>query len=174
MLRPQGGNMDLIGTLASNFGIENEQAQALAGGVLGMVKDQVAEKVGSGEAAEFATAIPELGDWAAKAQNAAPAGGDNLLGSLVGGLMGGDDNGLGNLVGMLGQMNLGADQAAPVGNTMMDFLKERLSQALLQMIAEKVPMIGMLMGNQAGNGAGGDAAAEMLGNVVGSLFGGDK
>ncbi|MCK6552101.1 hypothetical protein L6R52_40090, partial [Myxococcota bacterium] len=90
--------MDLIGALVSQVGVDSNQAQALAGGVLGAVKSALADKAGPEAASQLEGAVPELGQWQAKASELVGGGGG--LGGLLGGS--GGSGGLGGALGALG------------------------------------------------------------------------
>lgn len=109
----QAGPMDLISTLSSQLGLDPNQAQALAGGVLGAVKARVADQAGPAEANALASALPELGGWQSAASSLLGAGGGGgggdafggvagALGGLLGGGGGGSGGGGGGLAGALG------------------------------------------------------------------------
>ena len=159
--------MDLIGQLSSQFGIDTSQAEGLAGGLLGAVKDQVAEKVGESEASELAEHVPEMGDWQAKA--ASLAGGDEggggglmgLAGSAMGALGGGGGvGGFAALLPMLSNMKLDASSLSSLLPMGLEFLKSRLPGGLMGKVAGAIPA---LSGEEESSGG--------LGGLVGSLLG---
>ena len=88
--------MDLIGALSSQLGIDSSKAEALAGGVLGAVRGQVAENASPEAAQQIDSAVPQLGGWMQTAQSmlggdeaeAAPAA-ESGLGGMLGGMLGG-------------------------------------------------------------------------------------
>lgn len=147
--------MDLISTLAGAMGVPAEQAQAVAGLVLGTAKSQVSEK-DAGLAGQIGAAIPELDGWQAAAkqqtQAAAPSGG-----GLLGGLMSAASSGLGNqllgavagqqaaegaaLVGLLGKLGLSAQHASLAAPVLLDFLKSRLGEGTVKQILTYAPML---------------------------------
>jgi hypothetical protein len=110
--------MDLIGSMSSQLGIDAGAAQALAGGVLGMVRGQVAEHAGADTAAQIDAAVPELGGWQQQAASLLGGGGSDAMGAL-GGLLGGGGaqagGGLGGALGGLLGGSGGGDQASSGG-----------------------------------------------------------
>ena len=149
--------MDIIGNLSSQLGLDPKNAQALVGSLLGGVQEQVKQNVGGAEASEFASAIPELGNWQNIAKevlggdDVKETGSDGLFGLLGGGgaggllgaaasMLGGQKAGgfdIGQLIGLLGKFDLNADNASNIGEQIVEFLKERLSAALMETLAEK-------------------------------------
>lgn len=165
--------MDLIASLTEKLGIEGEQAEALAGAVLGGVKSQVAEKVGQGEADQLAAAIPELEGWGQKTQALTGGGGGGLFdaaasalggggGGLLGGLGGGGGADVAMVASVLAKLGLNESLATMVAPMALEFLKERLPDGLLQQVMGAVPMLT----------GGGDVAAAAA-SVLGGLFGKD-
>lgn len=160
--------MDLIGQLSGALGVPESQAQAVAGGLLSMVKQRTAAEAGGGAAAALDAAIPELGSWqaAAATEAAAPAASD-ALGGLLGGAAA---SGLLGAVGgakaqeaavvaqLLGKLGLDPSAAATVAPIVWSFLKERLPPDVLGMVGKAAPFLGA--------GGGGGAAG-----VLGGLFG---
>lgn len=183
--------MDLIGQLSQQLGIEEGQAKALAGGLLGGLEAQVQEKVGAGEAEEMRAAIPELGDWKAQAANMLGGGGDagggdlmGALGGMLGGGGGGD--GLGGLAsaaaGMLGGGGAPGGSAGgldvafvtsllgklnlnpTVAATVAPMVASFLKDRLPAGLTDKLAMVAPFLGG-SGGGAGG------LGGMLGGLLG---
>jgi hypothetical protein len=185
--------MDLIDNLAAQLGVDPNQAQAVAGAVLGQVRSQVADS-DEQAAAQLGAAVPELGDWQSQAASMlGGAGGNEALGNLLGGLSGSGGGGgglLGNLaaaagsglgndlveafageeaaqqaqvVALLGQLGIGADKATLVVPTLLDFLRERLGADLLEQVLKYAPMLAAAVGD--GDDGGG------LGGLVSGLFG---
>ncbi len=186
--------MDLVKILAAQLGVDPNQAQAVAGAVLGQVQ-QVATSQGDESSAEaIGAAVPELGDWKQKAASSLGVGGTDALTDLFGQLTGGGDSdddggggllaglaeaagsGLGNqllesvagkevgqqaqLVGLLSQLGIGADKAALVVPTVLTFLKERLSDDMVEQLLKAAPMLA------AAGGSGGG-----VGGMLSGLFG---
>lgn len=173
--------MDLIGTLAGQLGLPPEQAQALAGTVLGAVKGRLPAQ----EAASLETAVPELGGWEQKAGallgGAGAAEGLGALGGLLGGAA--RQAGAAGLGGLLGQaagaaqtagdaavviqalqrLGLDAGKASLVAPTVLEFLKSRLDDGLYRKVMSVAPA---LLGGGPGTAGGGG-----LGGVLGGLLG---
>ena len=113
--------MDLIGTLSSTLGISPDQAKAVAGGVMGMVKGNLedSDEDGTTEAAgALSSAVPEMSEWTAAAkamtEEKAPAASGGGLGGMLGGLMGGGSKG-GGAASMLGALGGGGALGALAG-----------------------------------------------------------
>jgi hypothetical protein len=180
--------MDLISTLAGQLGVNPDQAQALAGSVLGGVTNSVKDEFGDEAGGQMESAVPELGDWKAKA--ASMLGGDDdkqessgglggLLGGSAGGLLGGGAGGLlGAAAGALGGdgmkdiaavaslvSKLGIDpaKATMIAPVVLDFLKKRVDEDLLAKVLKAAPLL-------SGVGGGGEPDAG-VGGMIGSLFG---
>lgn len=186
--------MDLIEKLSGTLGMDASQAQALAGSVLGGLKGQVEKEVGADQASAFASAIPELSSWteAAKAKlggddvaetgsdglldlvgQAAGGGGGGLLGAAAG-LLGGGGSGpkvggfdIGSIMGLMKNFNLDGQKAGDLGGLIMGFLQNRLPGELMNVLAEKIPMLSFL--SKSGGGAGG-----LVGGLLGGLLGGSN
>ncbi len=181
--------MDLIGQLTQQLGVNPQQAQGLAGSVLGLVQSTVKEKLGDGAASQVAQAVPEMQGWQQAAQTAPAADdGGGLMGAL-GGLMGGGGSaggsgggGLGGMLGALGgaasqagevaalvslaqRFNIDASKATLVAPIVLNFLKSRLDPGLVSKILTVVPMLA-----GAGGGTGGPSGGG-LGGALGGLLG---
>lgn len=97
--------MDFIGTLASAVGVDEAQAKALAGGLMGQLQGALPED----QSAALADAVPEMGDWQAAAAAMlggapaaapeAPAGG--MFGALAGAASAAASGGFGEALGGL-------------------------------------------------------------------------
>lgn len=172
--------MDLIGTLATQLGVDPQQAQALAGAALGTVKETVADKVGEDAAASLDKAVPELGGWQQQAVGLLGGGGlGSLLGAsgggALGGLLGGAtqsggllESALGavqgagqaaSMAGLISKLGLDADKAAMIAPIVLQFIKSRLDPAMVDKIMAVVPML-----------SGGESAGGLMGGL-GKLFG---
>ena len=150
--------MDLIGSLVSQLGLGQEQAQGLAGSVLGALNSQVKQSAGTGVSAQLESAIPELASW----QSAAT------------GLGGQPAAGLGGVLQFLGGLNLGGEKLGTIGKLVQDFLQERLGGAqggLYQQIAGAAgPLFAMFGGGGASRlpaalAAGSPSVAGLLGGM---------
>jgi hypothetical protein len=182
--------MDLIGQLTQQLGVNPQQAQGLAGSVLGLVQGTVKEKLGDDAAGQVAQAVPEMKGWQQAAQAQAPSGeaGGGLMGAL-GGLMGGGSSpggqgGLGGMLGSLGgaashagevaalvslaqRFNIDASKVTLIAPIVLNFLKSRLDPGLVSKILAVVPM---LAGGSGGGGSGTPGGGG-LGGVLGGLLG---
>lgn len=178
--------MDLIGGLVSKLGVEEDQAKALAGGVLGLVTNSVKEEAGSETASQIKSAIPEMGDWKGKAQEL--LGEQQGSGGLLGGLMGGGGGGLmGSLAGALGgqkaqdtvaivqileRFDVDAGKAALVAPLILNFLKDKLSPELLGVVLKAAPMLSAGKDEDDGDGQG-EGLGGAISGALGGLFGKD-
>lgn len=155
--------MDLLEGISAQLGLEPDKAAGLAGTVLGMVKTQVAEKLGQAEAEELEAQVPELGQWKGQAPAEPSEADGGLLGGLGSLLGSGQSSGggldLGALLGVVGKFDLGADDAQKLIPLVMQFLQSRLSGSLMGKILEAVPL---LKGAQGGGGIAG-ALGSLLG-----------
>ncbi|MDC0707949.1 DUF2780 domain-containing protein [Stigmatella sp. ncwal1] len=177
-------DMDLIGQLSQQLGVDGTQAQGLAGSLLKMVQGTVQEKVGPDAARQMDQAIPELQGWTQAAQAQAPAtdSGGGLMGAL-GGLMGGAGGAGGGLMGALGgaaahagelvgvvailqRFNLDAGKATLVAPLLLNFLKSRLDPGLVGKILAVVPLL--TGGGSGSSGQGGGGLGGMLGGILGN------
>ena len=162
--------MDLVSGLASAVGIPQDQAKAVAGLVLGMASTQVSEQKPE-LAAQMSTAIPEISGWQAAADTfvrslsqsapaAAPQAEPQPQG-LFGGLLSAAGGGLGNqllgaiagpevaqgaqLAMVLDRIGLTTEQAAAAAPVVLNFLKSRLDESIVQQIVAAAPLLGSLV-----------------------------
>lgn len=172
--------MDLIGTLSSQLGIPADQAQAVAGGVLGALQSKVKGELGDQVAGQLGQAVPELSGWQAKAGQLLGGGGGGDALSALGGLLGGGGGGglagaLGGavsamtgsgeaaaLAGLIGKLGLDPAKAAMVAPMALEFLKSRLNPELLGTVLKVAPFL---------TGGGGQGASD-LASQASSLLGG--
>ncbi len=143
--------MDLIQALSSQLGIPTEQAQAVAGGAIGFLKD----KLGA-DAPKVDAAVPELGGWEKAAAGASSGGG--LLG-MAAGMLGGSAGEAAGLVAILAKVGLDADKAQMVAPLVVDFLKSRLPPDLVSKVLAVAPML-------TGGGGGAAGALGALGGLL--------
>lgn len=151
--------MDLVATLTAQLGLDQGKAEGLAGTVLGMVKSQIAGKVGAKEADQFSAQIPELERWAAKAESPAATGGagGGLLGTASS-LLGARDGGgldLGGLTQLAGKFGLNLGSAQTLVPIVVDFLKSKLDSELLGKVLGAVPLLSGKAGAEPGLSLGG-------------------
>lgn len=168
--------MDLIENLSSQLQLDGGQARGLAGSLLGMVKDGVAEKLGGDAAASLASAVPELGEWKQDADALAgqpePAGGGlgDLLSAGMSALGGQQAQSLAPVVSLLGKVGVDAGKAQLVAPMLMNFLQSRVDGGLMQKITSALPWLGMLTGSSSGAT---EASSGGLGSMLGGMLGGD-
>jgi uncharacterized protein VcgC/VcgE DUF2780 len=164
--------MDLIGALTSQLGIDAGNAKGLAGSALGMLEQQVSQKLGDGDASALKAQLPELSEWKAAAGEA--AGGGGLLGAaggLLGGALGGGGGGfdVGSLIQMATKFDLGPAAVQQLVPIVLQFLQSKLEPGLLQRILSAVPAL------TGGGKPGGGGLAGALGGLLGAIaamFGG--
>lgn len=140
--------MDLIGALTSQLGVDTSAAQAVAGAVLGPVRDGL----GGSDASALDRAVPELEGWQAKAAEvtAEPSSGlggllggsGGLLGSALGAVAGQGAKDAAALAGVLGALGLDASKASLAAPLLLGFLKERLPADLLDKALALAPLLG--------------------------------
>ncbi len=109
--------MDLIGTLSSQLGISPDQAKAVAGGVMGMVKGNLedSDEDGTTEAAgALEQAVPEMSDWQQAATDLVEGKEEESSGGGLGGMLGGMLGG-GGASSMLGSLTSGGALGALAG-----------------------------------------------------------
>lgn len=178
--------MDLIGALSSQLGLEPDQAKALAGSVLGGVRDQIAEQAGPETAQKMNAAIPELGGWQDMASKflgggasgatgsmggllgaaaGAMGGGGGLLGAAAGAIGGPEARQAAQIVAILGKFGVDAKMAGVAAPLVLDFLKDRLPENVLGAALAAAPFLAG-GSNDDGDDGGGIAGA------LGGLFGG--
>lgn len=176
--------MDLIQSLSSQLGISPEQAQGLAGGLLGVVNGAVHHGAGASAAGQLQNAIPELQQWmqtAASHQGVAPAaggGGDllGMLGSMLGGAQGGAAGSLGAVLqgggaaaamsNVLAKYGIKPEQMAAIAPILGQFLQHRMGADGVQSVLGQV--LPMLTGAaQSGGGGGLGGLASMIGGLLG-------
>jgi hypothetical protein len=157
--------MDLIQQLSQAVGVDGDQAQALAGKALGMVRDRVAEG-DEGAAKELESAVPELGGWEEKAKSAMGGGGlGGLLGAAAGALGGDDAEDTAAIVAILAKFDIDGAKAALVAPILLGFLEKRLGEDTLGKVLKFAPLLSGGGGSTEDSGIGG-----LLGKA-GSLFG---
>ncbi|MFT6147277.1 MAG: hypothetical protein ACJAV2_005174 [Myxococcota bacterium] len=183
--------MDLIGALTSQLGIDSNKAEAVAGGVLGAIRGQVADNGSPEAAAQLDSAVPQLGGWMEKAKSmlADPSEGPAVpqtgggIGDMLGAALGGGGGGLlGAAAGMLGGkeaqdiakvgvlmngLGLDASKTAMAAPIVVGFLKDKLGAGTFDMILKAAPMLSALKGTGGDDGG----AAGGIAGAIGGLFG---
>jgi len=167
--------MDLIGALAGQLGIDDTQAEAVAGAVLGSVKTDAPEE----ETEAIDEAIPELEEWEATAKEAlatdsVPAAGEDGLSSLVGSGLGNDLLGAvagaetaekAAAVALLDKLGLEPAHAALAAPVLLQFLEDRVGEEAVDTLLAAAPLLAGLQQ------AAGDGEGAGLGTGLGGLFG---
>jgi len=189
--------MDFIGQLSQQLGVDNQQAQGLAGSLLKLVQGTVKEKMGPEASDQLGQSIPEMQGWQQAAQAQAPAesgGGGGLMGALggLGGMLGGQGQsggGGGGLMGALGgamghagevagvvallqRFNIDAGKASLVAPLLLNFLKSRLDPKLVSGILTVMPMLANVGGGggSSDGGGGSQGGGGGLGGILGGLI----
>jgi hypothetical protein len=131
---------DIIKQLTSRLGIGADQAEAGAGAVLHLIKENAA----SGDFQQLTAAVPEASQWIAKAQAtlAGGTGGRTGVAGLLGagaGLLGGTGGGLATVLKLLGQLGIGPDVSAKLVPELLGLLKGRAGDDLVQRLGAAVP-----------------------------------
>jgi len=176
--------MDFIGQLASQLGVNEDAAKAIAGTALGSVQSAVKEDAGDDAAGEIASAVPELGGWQAKATEVLSQGDGDGGGGLLGGLLGGGGGDLlssvagavggekarqtTQLIALLGKLGIEPSHATMVAPIALNFLKERLSPEILDTALKAAPA---LLGAAGGGSEEGEDSGPGIGDLVGGLGG---
>lgn len=177
--------MDFIGQLASQLGVNEDAAKAIAGTALGSVQSAVKNDAGDEVAGELGAAVPELDGWRAKAgdvlkEEGPTEGGGGLLGGLLGGgggellssvagAVGGEQaKQTAQLMALFGKLGLEPSHATMVAPLALNFLKERLSPELLNTALSAAPM---LLGSAKNDSDEGGDDKPGLGDLVGGLLG---
>ncbi len=180
--------MDLIGALAGQLGIDTNQAEAVAGAVLGSVRADAPAT----ETAALEAAVPEMGDWEAKAK-AMLADNTELSanegdGGFFGNLLSSAGSGIGNqilgavagkeaaekaaAVGLLGKLGLQPSHAALAAPLVLSFLESRLPEGTMSSLLKVAPMlVGLSAAKEEAPAAAG--AMDAMKGALGGLFGND-
>lgn len=163
--------MELVDALAHQLNLDPVKAQALAGGVLGVVQRALGDQAGANAAAQFEAAIPELPGWkqaaehqmGADAPSATESGLGGLLGSALGALGGGVGGAAGAaalLVPLLGKLGIEEHHVQLVVPLIRQFLGQRLDGGLLEQVKGILPFL-------ADSDAEGGGAIGILGGLLG-------
>ena len=144
--------MELIDALSHQLNLDPRKAQALAGGIFGVVEDALTDRAGPDAAKQLEAVVPELPAWRQAAEthmgDDAPSGASSGLGSLLGsalGSMGGGSGGAAGaaalLVPILGKLGISEDQVQVVLPIVSRFLAQRLDGPLLEQVQEVLPFL---------------------------------
>lgn len=163
--------MDIVQTIAARIGVDPNQAQAVAGALLGAARAQVPAE----ETQKLDAGVPELAGWmkAAESALAAPAaaqppGADS--GGLLGDLLEAAGSGLGNqilgavvgkeasqaasAVAVLGKLGLEPKHATMVAPLIVEFLTSRLGAEWTDRIVAAAPALAGLASSGQDGGLG--------------------
>ena len=152
--------MDLVKALTGALGIDDTQAQAVAGAVLANVQGQVEDETEGTEVEEqLDSAVPELGGWLDTAKSMTGAGG---VTDLLGAVAGKKAQNAALLAAVLGKVGLDESKAMMAAPLVLQFLESRMDKATLDKILAVAPI---LTGTAPKAGAGG-----LMGGL-GSLLG---
>ncbi|QLF94423.1 DUF2780 domain-containing protein [Pseudomonas sp. ABC1] len=156
----------IIEQLASQLDIQPQQAESAAGSIFKLIQEQAA----SGDFQQLLSALPQVGDWIAKAGNveAAPSASGGLLGSLGGllGNLGGEavQGGIAGALGELARTGLNADTLTKFVPTLLDLLRNHIDPALVEKLLQSVPALAQLTGAKSPGGLGGLLGGFLNGN----------
>jgi len=149
---------DIIKNLASQLGIGAEQAEAGAGAVLKLIREQAA----NADFQQLLKAVPGASQWMGKASEvAAEEGGGGLLGQaaqLIGGLTGSGN--LAEAIGALAKSGIGPDTAARFVPMLLQLLQSKAGADLIGRLASSVPFLKEALG-----GGSADGLADALGKM---------
>ncbi len=174
--------MDLVQSLAAAMGVQENQATALAGLVLGTAKAQA----GDAEAQKLEEAVPELDGWVEQAKAEAATAEDEpgmmddlarfassgLGGSLLGAVAGEEAAEKAQLVALMGRAGLAPAHATLAAPVVLNFLEARLGDVWMDRLMAAAPILTGV--KQASAEADGDSGAMgVVAGALGGLFGSD-
>ena len=151
----------IIRTLASQLGIGTDQAEAGAGAILKLIREQAAAV----DFQQLLSAVPDATQWMGRASAVGSEGG-GLFGpaaQLIGGLTGSSN--LAEAVSALGKTGIGPDAAARFVPEFLGLLQSQAGADLVARLASSVPFLGQAMG-----GPGSEGLAGGLSDALGKLF----
>ena len=151
---------DIIKNLAAQLGIGVGQAEAGAGAILQLIREQAAH----GDFQQLLKAVPGATQWMGTASEVAGGDGGGLLGQaagLLGGLTG--NGGLGAAISALGKSGIGPEAAARFVPALLQLLQSKAGADLVGRLSSSVPFLKEALG--AAGGVGGLAGA------LGKMFG---
>ncbi len=135
---------ELIQSVMSQLGTSEEGATGAVGGIMGMIKGQADPD----DFAELASKVPGAEQVIDQADAKAESGGGGV-GGLLGGaasMLGGAGGGALDLMGILSKAGIDADKAGPLVGMVLNFLKGKAGEGLVQKILAKVPQLAGLAG----------------------------
>jgi hypothetical protein len=148
---------DIIKTLAAQLGIGAGQAEAGAGAILKLIREQAA----SADFQQLLKAVPGASQWMGKASAVASEGGGGLLGQaadLIGGLTGSGN--LAEAIGALAKSGIGPETAARFVPKLLELLQSKAGADLVGRLASSVPFLKEALG-----GGSADGLADALGKM---------
>ncbi|TWU41607.1 hypothetical protein Q31b_30580 [Novipirellula aureliae] len=136
---------ELIQKLTTQLGIPAGVANAAIGQAMAMLK----EKVGDDLFSKVSGAIPGAENAASAAKDAATSSSGGMMGALSGAaskMFGGGAGEAMELGASLKSAGLNSDQMGGFAQTLIDFIKDKLGDEVLEQILAKVPMLKTLVG----------------------------
>lgn len=146
---------EFISMAASKFGLSEDSASGLTGGLLGKLKESVSAE----DFSALADKVPGLGDLADAGGESAEqsGGGGGLLGGLAGALGGGGGGGLlgglaekaggaAGIMGLVEKSGLDMSQAGGFVSSLVGWLKEKAGGGIVEKIVSQVPALKGLLG----------------------------
>jgi len=144
--------MEFIDLISQQMGVEKPKAEALAGGVLDVVKKALGQEADAATAERFEAAVPELSQWRKAAET--ELGGDASegaggLGGLLSGALGSLGGGFGGSAGavallmpLLGKLGLDESHVETFVPLLTQFLGQRLDGDLMKTVSQVLPFLG--------------------------------
>ena len=129
---------DFIGSVTEKLGVDESVATNVTSNAMSWLKDNIGGDLFSNLSAK----VEGANDMAETGSSDVDDGGGGLMGSIGGlasNLMGGDD--AGGIAGLLGKSGLSMDKVPEYGQMLMNFIKEKCGDQIIQQIVEKVPML---------------------------------
>lgn len=136
---------ELIEKLTSQLGIDASTAKSATGKAMAMVKEQAGDDLFS----KISGMVPGLGEAAeegAAAQEDSGGGGlMGAIGGIAGGLLGGTAGDAAKMTQGLADSGLDPGQMGGFVSTVIEFLKEKLGDDMIEQLLAKVPALKGLM-----------------------------
>lgn len=151
----------IIRNLASQLGIGTDQAEAGAGAILKLIREQASAV----DFQQLLSVVPGASQWMGRASAVGGEGG-GLFGpaaQLLGGLTG--NSNLAEAVSALGKTGIGPDAAARFVPEFLNLLQSQAGADLVRRLVSSVPFLGQALGGQEGGGL-----ADGLSDALGKLF----
>jgi Protein of unknown function VcgC/VcgE (DUF2780) len=132
---------DLVHQLASDSGLDPDQAKVGLGAILGMLKHRLDPQAFS----KLSGAIPDAGNMVSAFESKLPAGAGGIVETvknLAGKLFGGGHDATAALQSHLGGLGVNADQLKNLVTKLYDLLANKLPPELLEQIKRYLPGFG--------------------------------